>query len=271
MPYRANSAERREDGRSLWITTSWDDGYPLDMRLAELLDRYGVRGTFYVPVRSQLPVMNPSQIRELARHFGIGGHTVNHVQLDQVTPQCGRQEIFESKRRIEDITGTPCTMFCPPSGRYRRSHLHDIRQAGYIGVRTVELMSVAYPTSREGLVLLPATVQLYRHGVSTYVKNALKRGRWKNLQTFFCRAHRRDLVQATGALLENLLDTGGVFHLWGHSWELEHSRLWGMLENILKQLWANRDRCRFVSNETLSERFRPAESRLPLEAATEVI
>ena len=244
-----------QDDRILWVTTSWDDGYPLDCRLGELLDRYGVEGTFYIPVRSQMPVMNPSEIRELSRRFDIGGHTLTHVPLNRLTTEQGRHEIFGAKHYIEDLTGTPCTMFCPPSGRYRREHLGQIREAGFLGVRTVELMSVAYPSLHHGLVLLPATLQLYRHRASTYVKNALKRKRWRNLQTLVWRARSLDLVQASGALLDSLLETGGVFHLWGHSWELEHSRLWGTLECVLKRLRANRDRCRFVSNATLCQHF----------------
>ena len=31
------------------ITTSWDDGHPLDFKLAELLNKYNLKGTFYIP------------------------------------------------------------------------------------------------------------------------------------------------------------------------------------------------------------------------------
>src|SRR5688500_11915407 len=41
------------------VTTSWDDGHPLDIRLAEMLARHGVAGTFYVPLRYEgVPVMD---------------------------------------------------------------------------------------------------------------------------------------------------------------------------------------------------------------------
>lgn len=160
----------------VWVTTSWDDGYPLDLRLAELLHRYDIEGTFYVPIRSQLPVMTAGQIQGLSRHFEIGGHTVNHVRLDQVGAQCGREEISGAKRHIEDITGKACTMFCPPAGRFSRSHLAAIRNAGYAGVRTVELMSVRYPAYQNDLSILGTTLQLYPHTASVYFKNAVKRG-----------------------------------------------------------------------------------------------
>ena len=241
----------RRNQPPVWITTSWDDGYPLDTRLAELLDRYRIPGTFYVPIRSQLPVLEPKQIRDLARGFEIGGHTVNHLRLDAVSAECARNEIFQCKQALEEITGRPCTMFCPPGGRFRESHLSDIREAGYVGLRTVELMSVEYPVQRGGLAILPTTLQLYQHDAAAYFKNAVKRGRWGNLQTYLRHARGADLLPAAESMLQSLLRSGGVFHLWGHSWEIEHSRLWGVLEQILKHLDSYRDRCRFVSNAAL--------------------
>lgn len=256
--------QTRDEARPVvLVTTSWDDGYPLDLRLADLLDRFGIEATFYVPVRSQMPVLGARQVRELAQRFDIGGHTVNHVLLTTVAGHTGAEEIRESKRRLEDITGKPCRMFCPPGGRFGRRHIADIREAGYCGVRTVELMSLDYPESRDGLVILPTTLQIYPHGAPAYFRNALKRGRWKNLKNYFELAHGGDLTETFESLLSKLMHRGGMLHIWGHSWELEHSRLWGTLTTILKHLDAYRDRCRFVSNSALCEQIRLASREQP--------
>jgi hypothetical protein len=204
-----------------------------------------------------MPLLGAGQIRELARSFDIGGHTVNHLLLDAVSLSQGSREIVESKLWLQDITGMPCHMFCPPGGRYRRGNLAQIREAGYRGIRTVELMSMATPASRGGLVFLPTTLQLYRHRPLTYLKNAAKRGRWKNFQNYITLAHGSDLVQTADSILEKLLASGGMLHIWGHSWELEHSRLWGTLEAILKSLHRNREHCRFVSNSELCQAVEP--------------
>ena len=81
--------------RAAFVTTSWDDGHPMDVRLAALLEKHGVLGTFYVPVRyNQFPVMNGDQIRAL-RSMGmeIGSHTVTHPKLTRL-------------RRADVVTGT---------------------------------------------------------------------------------------------------------------------------------------------------------------------
>src|SRR4051812_33609674 len=109
------------------------------MRLAALLAKHDMPGTFYVPLHSQRPVLDRTGIRELAARFDIGAHTLRHLNLRQLSPDEARREIVDSKRYIEDITGAPCSVFAPPGGRYRRSHLDMVRQAGYHGIRSVEL------------------------------------------------------------------------------------------------------------------------------------
>jgi peptidoglycan/xylan/chitin deacetylase (PgdA/CDA1 family) len=62
------------------FTTSWDDGHPLDARMAELLSLHEFQGTFYVPVsnREGLPVLGPEDLRRLGQGFEIGSHTIDH-------------------------------------------------------------------------------------------------------------------------------------------------------------------------------------------------
>ena len=38
------------------------------------------------------------------------------------------------------------------------------------------------------------------------------------------------------ALFDRVLEEGGVFHLWGHSWELEQTGQWARLEEVLRHL-----------------------------------
>src|SRR5579872_2823021 len=59
-----------------YITTSWDDGHPLDLRVADLLARYGIAGTFYVPATTAMGTMSAAQFRELIPNFEIGAHTL---------------------------------------------------------------------------------------------------------------------------------------------------------------------------------------------------
>src|SRR5438270_8057291 len=103
--------------RAAYITTSWDDGHPLDFRVAELLAKYGLRGTFYVPRTAETPTMNAIQLRELSCSFEVGAHTLHHIDLTGVSEQYAGQEIRACKAWLEDCTGQACSMFCPPKGK----------------------------------------------------------------------------------------------------------------------------------------------------------
>ena len=91
--------ERRQNS-SLFVTTSWDDGHPADLRVADLLDKHGLNGTFYIPCSNSegRPVMSSSDVTELARRFEIGGHTQTHISLTQISPSIAANEIRVNKR-----------------------------------------------------------------------------------------------------------------------------------------------------------------------------
>ena len=222
--------------KATYITTSWDDGHPLDLHLADLLVKYALRGTFYVPKTAEHGTLTPAQVAELGRTFEVGAHTLQHVDLSEATESQARQEIVQSKSWLEDITGAHCSIFCPPKGKYTYRHLELIRQAGFDAVRSVELLSLDFPRRQAGVQVMPTTVQAHPHGPMVYARNALKRAVFKNLWRYFAHVRSRDWSKLVLPLLSRALEHGGVFHLWGHSWEIEQTGQWRRLEEMLRLL-----------------------------------
>jgi peptidoglycan/xylan/chitin deacetylase (PgdA/CDA1 family) len=233
------------------MTTSWDDGHPLDFRIAELLAKHGLRGTFYVPLENTRPTLSPAQIRDLAAGFEIGAHTVHHRVLTGLPPEQARQEIIESKRRIEEITGKQCPMFCFPSGRYARVHLGMAKAAGFSAARTVELLSLEPPRRKAGFSLIPTTVQAHPHSPFAYLRNAAKRFRVPALWNILRNIRGTDWAATAIGLLERVRETGGVFHLWGHSWEIEETGQWQALDRLLTAMAEAGRSASCVSNSEL--------------------
>ena len=156
------------------VTTSWDDGHPLDLRLADLLQSHGVRGTFYVPGECGRRVMSSTQTRELARAFDIGAHTLTHPRLTGLPPREAAAEIRYSKEFIEQTTGRPCSVFAPPGGFFNADHVAAAALAGFAGFRTTELMSLAAPRKHGPMALLPTTLQIFEHPAASFVKKDRK-------------------------------------------------------------------------------------------------
>jgi len=81
-------------------------------------------------------MMTAEQVRHLrVSDMEIGAHTVTHPILAQLDPERADSEIRDSKRRLEEITGNPVTLFAYPNGKpgrdYRREHVGMVRESGF--------------------------------------------------------------------------------------------------------------------------------------------
>jgi peptidoglycan/xylan/chitin deacetylase (PgdA/CDA1 family) len=223
-------------GRRFFLTTSWDDGDPRDLRLADLLARHDVPGTFYVPRSHPGRSIGPGELRTLAERFEVGAHTLGHVDLTAIDLAAARAEIEGSKRWVEDVTGVACTSFCFPGGRYRREHLPLVRDAGYAAARTVEMLSLEPPRRQDGVWIVPTTVQAFGHAPAGYLRNVVKRRAWRNLGRLVVHYRWSGWTATAASLLEAAARAGGVFHLWGHSWEIDEHDQWRALEEVLRRI-----------------------------------
>lgn len=231
-----------------FITTSWDDGHPHDLRVAEMLAEVGLGGTFYVPRSAETGTMRADQIRRLGESFELGAHTIDHVDLTRVGDARARREVIDSKSWLEDITGRPCVLFCPPRGRYGRRHLAMVREAGFLGIRTVELVSLDRPRPRAGLMVMPTTVQAHPHGRAAFGRNFARRAAIRNLGLYLRHGRSGDWRELARSLLDAAIRRGGVFHLWGHSWEVEANGQWDRLRDVLRLLGEANGPARALSN-----------------------
>jgi hypothetical protein len=217
-----------------YVTTSWDDGGALDLKLAERLKEHAVPGTFYWTVDSErfrLPGKDDAQeIVDLGME--VGSHTMTHPDLTAIEGEELRWELAESKERLEDLTGHEVTSFCYPFGYFNRTARDAVQAAGYaLGRTTVgfrrDLGSDPF--------LMPVSIQVYPHGRRVHVAHAVKEANAVGLARWATTYRARtDLLSLTQAALDEVTRTGGVVHLWGHSWELEHNDLWGSFDEVLR-------------------------------------
>ncbi len=238
------------------VTTSWDDGHPADLRLAGILRRHKLQGTFYIPKhnregRSTLP---PSEIRLLRQAgFEIGAHTLSHTTLAHIEPSRLRNEVFGSKAVLEDALGETISMFCYPKGRFDRRTLACVREAGYHGARTTRVLAT---NGKFRPYEMPTTIQAFPTQAVGYVRNLTRRMAFGSLYSYCTKLHKKDnWVELGKYLFDHVLRQGGVWHLYGHSWELESLHLWDDLNDLLAYV-AGRDNVLYTSNSGLLEAVR---------------
>lgn len=218
---------------SAFVTTSWDDGGTLDLKLANKLAEHGVAGTLYWSVDAQqFPMASPSEIAEiLTLDVEIGSHTVTHPDLTDIDATSLAWELTESKRRLEDITGRSITSFCYPFGRFNGAAAEAVEAAGYDLART----TVGFRSDvGSDPYRVPVTIQMYPHGHRVHVTHALKELNLTGLARWVSRYGRKtDLLALVETAMIDLDANGGVLHIWGHSWELEQFELWDTLDQVL--------------------------------------
>lgn len=219
-----------------YITTSWDDGHPGDIRIGDMLDAHGLTGTFYAPRDADTGVMTTAQLRDLAQRHEIGGHTLDHVTLLDCDDATANAEIVGSRKWVEDVTGKACTMFCPPRGKFASQHVQMVADAGYAGLRTVQLLSTDPPSVAHPVPIMPTTLQVFPHASSSYMKNAVKRRSMRGLMRCIFDVRGRHWLDMVDPFLDHVTTHGGVFHLWGHAWEIDRLDQWAMLDKAFAKL-----------------------------------
>jgi peptidoglycan-N-acetylglucosamine deacetylase len=229
------------------VTTSWDDGHPADLKIAELLHSRGLPGTFYVPIHNGgKPTLGAADIRSLrCERFEIGGHGLSHQTLTDLPTEEVREEATACMRILEDIVGGEVRSFCYPKGRYDLNVQNSVRLAGYRGARTTKMLAVELDF---GAFEMPTTLQAYRHDRLAYVRNLAKRGQFCSLSKYVTQFSNLPSWVAIGKkLFDSVLRDGGLWHLYGHSWEIEAENLWEELREMLDYV-SRRDRVLYLTN-----------------------
>ena len=216
------------------VTTSWDDGNPLDLKLADLLQKYDVPATFYIPISyAKRGCMNPPQIRRIAERFDVGGHSYHHIRLTKISTKEAKREINNGKKELEDITGREVISLSYPYGKFNDGLIRIARDAGFIGGRTVMLLTrnIGDPF-REG-----TTVNAGNWWFTHYILHSLA-SRDIKLFNFVLKKnlYLKSWDQIAAETLNFVAENGGIWHLWGHSWEVAENNDWEKLERIFQMV-----------------------------------
>lgn len=215
------------------VTTSWDDGHVLDLRLAEMLDEAGVAATFYVALenreiaaRDRIP---RAGVCSIAERFEIGSHSQTHTVLTKLPIARARREMLDSKAALSDLTGKPVDAFCYPKGAHNHRLADAARDCGYRYARTVGDFELGLPADplRAATTLEAARPCWLRWPVTCARSISMGLGSPAVLCDWAARAI---------ALFERARADDAVFHLWGHSWVLERRQQWERLRRVLRHI-----------------------------------
>jgi len=241
------------------FTTSWDDGSILDKRIARLLVSFDMTGTFYV-----LPEQERAQekltfedLKSLNAQHEVGAHTLTHTRLTTLSSAQAQEEIKGSKKWVEDVTQKECKLFCYPYGEQNEHIRTLVREAGFLGARTVE--SLEFTASDP--FTLPTSLQVTpfpwrrSRGLMWRMIDPLGpvRSHWKKIQKLSVPLSALKSWQqfARALFMHALKNNKPFFHLWGHSEEIEKYGLWEDFQAFLSFIAEHKKDVRSVPNSAL--------------------
>jgi len=211
------------------VTTSWDDGHCLDEQLADVLADHGVAASFYLaPKNAEIRAdrrLSHASIRRIAQSFEIGSHTLTHPRLTRLDSASAAREIALGRDELEQVVGKSVTSFCYPYGAYNVQHVKMVEDLGFVVGRTTRRFCVEWPSN---LLQMSTTSHAVRRKADAWP--VLRRSRTAS-QALSTWASWDVLARR---LFEEALVKGGVYHLWGHSWEIEENGDWQRLRSFLR-------------------------------------
>lgn len=216
-------------GKYKAVTFSYDDGFRTDIRLAQTLDKYGLKGTFninsgYISQDPEGKWMTADDIRThiLGKGHEVANHGYQHWSLCSHRPLEGIRDLLRCRMELESLFGGFVRgLAFPDNGVSRFDNGSDLeslksylRSLDIVYARSGETANRSYKLPSDWLLWGPTT----RHADPKVMEYIAEFKALQEAKQYISETHPR------------------VFFLWGHSWEFKKFNNWELLEEICQQL-----------------------------------
>lgn len=222
MPYRFL---RYPEGKMKAVTLSYDDGSCYDLKLLEIINRYGLKCTFNLNsnVLYGEEKLTIGQINSLlADGHEIAVHGAHHMANGIITPTEGIQDVLRCREMLEQTFGRIIRgMAYPDSGilRFSGSNSYEtvrnyLKYLGIVYARTLGSDNDRFDLPTDWLAWMP-TAHHSNPNLVEYIDKFLS----LDINQLYCADQYPRL-----------------FYLWGHAHEFHFNNNWNLLENICQKL-----------------------------------
>jgi peptidoglycan/xylan/chitin deacetylase (PgdA/CDA1 family) len=207
----------------MMLVQCWDDGVTTDVRLVDLLRRHGAKASFnlnaglhqagrtpgWVHEGTEVWRLGWSEMRSVYAGFTIANHSLTHPCLSEMPIAQARRDIAQGREQLQQLFGQAVAGFVYPFGAFNAAVMDAVREAGHVYARTTMDADASSNRSGNPMALHPSC---------------------HFLAPDFWQRHEQARSR-------------GVFHFWGHSYELLTQAHWADFETKLARLCSDpRDR-----------------------------
>ena len=204
-----------KDGKSKVVTLSYDDGVFSDVKLIEIMSKYGLKGTFNIcsgryskedeKSENINRVLKLSEAKALYINSGneVAVHGYTHPWLDHMPMNMCTKDLMDDREKLESQFGTLVRGMAYPFGTYSDDVVASMRSVGIVYSRTVQ--STHDFNMPADWMRLPAT----------------------------CHHNDPELMKLAHRFVEeSSWGRPWMFYLWGHSYEFEGNNNWEVIEEF---------------------------------------
>lgn len=193
------------------LTMSFDDGKEFDVPLAQMFDKYGIKGTFHINSGNlnKETYLTDEQVRMIGKNHEISVHGKTHPFLDKIPLPFALQEVMEDKAALEKLTDYPVRGMSYPYGTYNEEVIQLLRGAGMEYSRSINNTRSFYP---------PEDFMKWH---PTCHQSVDLTELWTKFMKF--NKHQR------------------LFYIWGHSYEFDRDQSWEHMEEFCKMASGHED------------------------------
>lgn len=210
-------------GRPKAFNITYDDGVLQDIRFVEMMNRYGLKGTFNLnsqlmeqgfqwvhPSGLTISRLSCAQAADLYKGHEIASHSLTHPDFRNLDEQEITRQMLLDKQKLEDMTGTEVKGFAVPFDYYSPLTAYCASKCGFEYSRC----------SAESYSYQPPKNYLW-WSAGAYHMNP----RWREFaEGFFTTDTQLALCQIVG-----------------HAYDLDTENMWEEMENLLKRVSADRN------------------------------
>lgn len=214
------------NGKKKAVTFSFDDGVTQDIRLIEILDRYGLKATFNL--NSSLlglagslerngrwvshDKVRAADLRAVYAGHEIAVHTLTHPNLTKLDEETIVHQVERDRLTLSELAGYPVVGMAYPCGGVN----NDDRVAEIIKRRT----GVRYARTITSTASFTPSENLYRFDPTVY--------------------YIEDTLEVT--VDRFLTADAGLLYIWGHSYEMDAEYItWERFEAVCRRLAGHSD------------------------------
>ncbi|MGM0216443.1 polysaccharide deacetylase family protein [Enterococcus sp. AZ109] len=199
------------------VTLSYDDGKESDRKMIQLMNTYGLKGTFNLSAEkfsqkgSFLDYIEAKEVAALYNGHEVACHTYNHATTTLLPKQELISEILANRTVLENLVHYPVRGFAYPMGVFSEEVKNTLAVCGLDYARTTRT------TNRFDL-----PNDLFEWSATCH--------------------HNEDLMERTNAfILRDRPTVLSLFYLWGHSYEFEEQNNWALFEAFCKKISGQKD------------------------------